>query len=185
MILLRRNQIQQMLDGKIIIRTMGNNVISISGEIIWVMVSTSVVRNSHGKALYFISQLQNISAQKKAEEQLRYMAYHDSLTGLANRNKLEEYIQQALGIARRHQRGFALLFMDLDHFKNINDTIGHDAGDLLLQIVAERLKSIVRSTDIVARLGGDEFIVVVTDVVKAEVGALVAQKILSNLLNPL
>ena len=72
------------------------------------------------------------------------MAYHDPLTGLANRNKLEQFISHLLASARRHQQNFALLFLDLDRFKNINDTIGHEAGDLLLQIVAERLRGAVR-----------------------------------------
>jgi diguanylate cyclase (GGDEF)-like protein/PAS domain S-box-containing protein len=156
-----------------------------NGDIIWVMVSTSLAYNTEGKALYFISQIQNISAEKKAEEQLRQMAYHDPLTGLANRNKLEHYIQQLLFSSRRLQTNFALIFLDLDNFKNINDTIGHDAGDLLLQVVSERLKMTVRNTDIVARLGGDEFVLVITHVKKVDSVARIAQQILHNMLKPI
>ncbi|TAK71729.1 MAG: EAL domain-containing protein [Gammaproteobacteria bacterium] len=153
-----------------------------NGDAIWIILRLSLVRDNQDKPVNFIVQIQNITLQKKAEERLRHMAYHDPLTGLANRNKLEQFISHILASARRHQQGFALLFLDLDSFKNINDTIGHDAGDLLLQVIAERLHNSVRSTDMVARLGGDEFVLVITDVKKTEVVALIAQKILDNIL---
>jgi diguanylate cyclase (GGDEF)-like protein len=110
------------------------------------------------------------------------MAYHDPLTGLANRNKLEQFVSQILAQSRRHQESFALMFIDLDRFKNINDTIGHEAGDLLLQIIADRLKGAIRNTDLVARLGGDEFVIVVTDVHKSESVAVIAHKILESVM---
>jgi len=110
------------------------------------------------------------------------MAYHDPLTGLANRNKLEQFVNHLLASSRRHQQNFAIMFLDLDRFKNINDTIGHEAGDALLQIIAERLRSTVRNTDMVARLGGDEFVLVITDVKRTESVALIAQKILDTVL---
>lgn len=155
-----------------------------NGETIWIMASLSLIYEKKNKpdSGYYILQVQNISLQKKAEERLRHMAYHDPLTGLANRNKLEQFIAHSLAVARRHQYGFGLLFLDLDRFKNINDTIGHEAGDTLLQIVAERLRSAVRNTDMVARLGGDEFVLLITDVKKTESVAIIAQKILENIL---
>ena len=153
-----------------------------NGDLVWVMTTLSYVKNGSSNSSYFIVQLQDITQQKKAEERLQHMAYHDSLTGVANRNKLEQFINHTLAAARRHQQGFALLFLDLDRFKNINDTIGHEAGDLLLQIVAERLKSAIRNTDLIARLGGDEFVLVITDVKKTEAVALIAQKILESVL---
>lgn len=151
-------------------------------EMLWIMATFSLISNHLGKPLSIVAQIQNITLQKKAEERLRHMAYHDPLTGLANRNKLEQFINHMLASSRRHQQSFALLFLDLDRFKNINDTIGHEAGDSLLQIVAERLQSTVRNTDLVARLGGDEFVLVITDVKKTESVALIAQKILDTVL---
>jgi diguanylate cyclase (GGDEF)-like protein/PAS domain S-box-containing protein len=152
------------------------------GDIIWAMSTVSLIQDVHGKPLYFLMQAHNITMQKMAEERLRHMAYHDPLTGLANRNKLEQFINQILASARRHQQSFALVFLDLDRFKNINDTIGHDAGDLLLQVVADRLRAAVRNTDMVARLGGDEFVLLITDVKRAESVALIAQKVLESVL---
>ncbi len=151
-----------------------------NGEAVWVTYLLTLIRNDKNQPAYFILQIQNITMQKKAEERLRHMAYHDHLTGLANRNKLEQCISHILATARRHKQSFALLFLDLDRFKNINDTVGHDAGDLLLQVIAERLKNSVRETDMVARLGGDEFVLLITDVKKTESVALIAQKILDS-----
>lgn len=152
------------------------------GENVWVIITIALIRDNKFRPSYFVIQVQNITSQKKAEEKLRHMAYHDPLTGLANRNKLEQFVSHILASSRRHQQNFALLFLDLDRFKNINDTIGHEAGDALLQIIAERLRSTVRTTDLVARLGGDEFVLVITDVKRTESVALIAQKILDTVL---
>ncbi len=151
-----------------------------NNETLWIMSTLSLMFNSKDKPDHYILQIQNITQQKKAEERLHHMAYHDALTGVANRNKLDQFVSHILASSRRHQQEFALLFLDLDRFKNINDTIGHEAGDMLLQIIAERLMSTVRNTDLVARLGGDEFILVITDVKKTEAVALIAQKILET-----
>lgn len=153
-----------------------------NGEYLWILSTLSIIRDKSENPLYFIVQIQNITPQKKAEERLRHMAYHDPLTGLANRNKLEQFVHHILASSRRHQQSFSLLFLDLDRFKNINDTIGHEAGDALLQVIAERLRSAVRNTDLVARLGGDEFVLVITDVKRTESVALIAQKILESVL---
>jgi len=174
--------IQQLIDKKLQIFQTEQQCFKKNGETAWMMSTYSLIRNSEDKPHHFLMQAQDITLQKKAEERLKHMAYHDPLTGLANRNKLEQFINHILASARRHQMGFALLFLDLDHFKNVNDTIGHEAGDLLLQIVAERLRGTIRSTDMVARLGGDEFVLLVTDVVKTESVALIAQKILESML---
>lgn len=174
--------IQQLIDKKIKSFQIEQQGYRKNGEIIWILYVFSLIRNKEDIPNYFIIQVQDISLQKKAEDRLRHMAYHDALTGLANRNKLEQFISQTLASARRHQTSFALLFLDLDRFKNINDTIGHDAGDLLLQIIAERLRNAVRSVDMVARLGGDEFVLLVNDVKKSENVAAIAQKILENVL---
>lgn len=177
--------IRDMLEGKIGLFQNEQRLYDKMKQIIWVTMSATLVRDDFNQPLYFIMQFQNITSEKKAKDQLQKMAYHDPLTGLANRNKLEEQIKNILANAQRRQLKFVLILLDLDHFKNINDTIGHDAGDCLLQIVAERLKNTVRETDLITRLGGDEFVLVITDISKIDEVIVVAQKILANLLQPI
>src|SRR3990167_2329574 len=174
--------IQNLMDHKIKFYQSEQQCFRKNGDVLWVVTILSLIRDINDNPLYFIVQVQNITLQKKAEERLRHMAYHDPLTSLANRNQLEQFITHILATARRHQQEFALMFLDMDRFKNINDTIGHEAGDMLLQVVAERLRGAVRTTDLVARLGGDEFVLVITDVKQAESVALIAQKILDSVL---
>ncbi|MEO8402840.1 MAG: EAL domain-containing protein [Gammaproteobacteria bacterium] len=156
-----------------------------SGQIIWGSLSLSLITDNLGEPLYFIAQMQNITAEKQAEEQLRHLAYHDALTGLYNRNRLEEQMQEVLTAAQRYEDGFAFIFLDLDRFKNINDTLGHDVGDILLQIVAQRLKNTVRNTDSIARIGGDEFVIIITNLNKVDKIANIVRKILASLLQPI
>jgi diguanylate cyclase (GGDEF)-like protein/PAS domain S-box-containing protein len=177
-----QNQIQQLIDNQMKLYQSEHQCYRKDNESIWVSTMISMVHDQEMKPSYFVVQVQNITMQKKAEERLRHMAYHDPLTGLANRNKLEQFLNQILAQSRRHQESFALMFIDLDRFKNINDTIGHEAGDLLLQIIADRLKGAIRNTDLVARLGGDEFVIVVTDVHKSESVAVIAHKILESVM---
>lgn len=177
-----QDHIQKLLTDKIKVYQSEQQCFRRNGDTLWIMSTLSLIRDNQGKPIQFIVGIQNITSQKNAEERLRHMAYHDPLTGLANRNKLEQFISHMLASARRHQQEFALLFLDLDRLKTINDTIGHEAGDILLQIIAERLRNIVRSTDMVSRVGGDEFVVLVTDVKKSESVALIAQKILENVM---
>lgn len=125
-----------------------------------------------------------VQERVRSEERIQYMAYHDGLTTLPNRTLFSKMLNHGLGQAKRHNSGLAVLFIDLDRFKNINDTLGHDAGDLLLQEVGTRLKQCVRDSDIVARLGGDEFVILLESVDdKKHIGS-VANKILSSLLKP-
>ena len=133
----------------------------------------------------FVAMVQDISERKQSEERLSFMANFDSLTGLSNRVLLGEKLQQALLEAKRHQRRVAVLFLDLDRFKNVNDSLGHEAGDALLKVVADRLQATVRHGDTVARLGGDEFVVVLADVAHIDDIARVARKILQHLGEPL
>jgi diguanylate cyclase (GGDEF)-like protein/PAS domain S-box-containing protein len=118
---------------------------------------------------------------KRSEDQLRYLAYHDPLTGLANRKQFHERLSQSLEWARKNEQGIALMYLDLDGFKQVNDILGHDIGDQLLKVVAQRLLGNLRSTDIVSRLGGDEFTVILSDIPKTEYAAKVAEKILEAL----
>ncbi len=99
----------------------------------------------------------------RADERIEYLASHDSLTNLPNRETFNDLLHYAIESARRHQRRFAVLFIDLDRFKIINDSLGHDAGDILLVEVGDRLRQSLRSSDVVARLGGDEFVVILEE----------------------
>jgi diguanylate cyclase (GGDEF)-like protein len=117
-------------------------------------------------------------------EQVEYLAYHDGLTGLPNRSLFSKLLAEGIRQARRDQRQLAVMFMDLDRFKQINDTLGHEAGDQLLCEVAKRLRSCVRESDTVARLGGDEFVVILTRIERDEDAAVVAQKVLAALGRP-
>jgi diguanylate cyclase (GGDEF)-like protein/PAS domain S-box-containing protein len=135
-----------------------------AGGIIWAAFSTSVVRDSDGRSLYRIAQMQDITERKRFEGQLRHLADHDPLTGLFNRRRLEEELAREIATAKRYGTGGAVLALDLDNFKYVNDTIGHSAGDELIATVAHILRGHLRRTDALARLGGDEFAIVLPHV---------------------
>jgi len=122
--------------------------------------------------------------RKQAEEALKQLAHNDILTGLPNRILFYDRMEQALALAHRHEEKFAVLFLDLDHFKEINDTLGHDMGDVLLKMAADRLLGCVRATDTVARMGGDEFTVILTETKVPDNVELVANNILKALSDP-
>lgn len=177
--------VRQLLAGEIISYHMEKRYIHKNGSIIWILLSASLIHNPENKPLYFIAQIQNIDAQKKAEQELKYIAYHDMLTGLANRKQLDASFALALAYAKRHQTQIAIMFLDLDYFKEINDTLGHDVGDLLLIKIGARLKKTIRSTDIVARQGGDEFIIALTELSSPVQVTEVAKKILAQIAKPI
>jgi diguanylate cyclase (GGDEF)-like protein/PAS domain S-box-containing protein len=147
-------------------------------------ISISAVRDIEGNTTHYIASFTDITARKRAEAQISQLAYHDALTGLLNRFSLQGQLEQAMAMARRDQHELAVMFLDLDRFKAINDTMGHAVGDSLLNITAHRLNDSVRDSDIVARLGGDEFVVVLTEVDDAAAAAHVADKILHALAQP-
>ena len=134
-----------------------------------VMLSLSPIRDLQGNVIGISSVGHDISEQVRLEEQVKEMAFHDPLTKLANRRLLDNRISLALAVNRRSRSHSALLFIDLDNFKPLNDSHGHEAGDLLLIEVAQRLKSCVREVDTIARIGGDEFVVLLTEL-EAEEG---------------
>ncbi len=156
----------------------------IIGKVVWVLLSASLVRTATGEPQYFIIQIQDISDRKAAEQQLVYIANHDPLTGLLNRLQFHDRFTQTLSAVQRHDAKLALMFLDLDRFKLINDTLGHRIGDLLLQAVSERLKRSIRTNDILARLGGDEFIILLTDICRIEDVARIAQNTIDMLSKP-
>ena len=133
------------------------------GHYIWALLSVSLVRDEAGAPLYFVSQIQDISEQKQTAERLTELTLHDALTGLANRVLFADRLGHAVERSRQPAERIAVLFIDLDRFKSVNDNFGHAAGDELLRQAADRMRSAVRPADTVARLGGDEFTVLCED----------------------
>jgi diguanylate cyclase (GGDEF)-like protein/PAS domain S-box-containing protein len=153
-----------------------------TGREFWLLLSAQPIR--YGGTVALLVALANIDERKRMQEDMRRKAMQDQLTGLPNRTMFLESLERAVRKGRRRQDRFSVLFVDLDHFKEVNDTLGHAAGDQLLQAVAERLKSAVRQSDLVARMGGDEFVVLVEDHRGPEEVMIVAQKILTLLERP-
>lgn len=135
-----------------------------SGEIYPEWLCINVVRDSQGNVINYVSSFSDITQRKEAERRIEFLAHHDMLTGLPNRALFADRLEQALLNAERNDHQVGLLFLDLDKFKSINDTLGHLAGDQLLQSVATRLTACVRETDTVCRQGGDEFLVLLSEV---------------------
>jgi len=129
------------------------------GEVFPKWLNIKVVKDTMGLTTHYVGTFMDVTHRKAAEDQIRRLAFYDALTGLPNRRLLMDRLQQAIASATRSRQGGAILFIDLDHFKTLNDTMGHDKGDLLLQQVSNRLTDAVRGEDTVARLGGDEFVV--------------------------
>jgi diguanylate cyclase (GGDEF)-like protein/PAS domain S-box-containing protein len=129
--------------------------------------------------------VRDIRDRKQAEERIQFLARHDALTGLPNRFALQERLEQVLATARRQRRHAATLFIDLDHFKTVNDSLGHHLGDVLLKTVALRIQALLRAADVVARLGGDEFLVVLGDLADENDAVPVAEKLLASVSEPI
>jgi len=155
-----------------------------SGHKIWISISGEPVFDTAGTFKGYRGVGKDITERKLDEERIQFLANHDALTALPNRAMFTEVLNIAIQNARRYRRHFAVLFIDLDRFKNINDTLGHEVGDKLLQEMATRLSRTVRASDVVARLGGDEFVVLVQEVAEAKQVAAVARKILAALVQP-
>lgn len=135
----------------------------------------SSVKDLDGKVIQYFSVIMDITEKKRAEERIQYLAQYDQLTKLPNRSLFHDRLQHAIDRATRNKNKIGLMFIDLDGFKNVNDTLGHQAGDELLQIIAERLTNIIRTEDTVARFGGDEFTVILEELQHSD-GAIVAAK---------
>jgi diguanylate cyclase (GGDEF)-like protein/PAS domain S-box-containing protein len=153
-------------------------------ELFWEHATIAPIWNAHGELTNFIAIKEDITERKMLQEKLNHMAHHDELTGLPNRALFFDRIGQVLAHAKRNDAGFALMFVDLDGFKDINDTHGHDIGDLLLQETARRLEGCIRDSDTVARMGGDEFAVMLLDVAAPGHIHQVADKMLALLAAP-
>ena len=156
-----------------------------SGKKIWISISGEPVFDSSGTFKGYRGVGKDITERKLDEEHIHFLANHDALTSLPNRAMFADVLSLAIQNARRYARSFAVLFIDLDRFKNINDTLGHDSGDKLLLEMGKRLSQTMRTSDFVARLGGDEFVILVQEITEAKQVASVARKVLSALVQPL
>lgn len=155
-----------------------------NGSRYWELMSISPVLGPDGAITHYVAVKEDISDRKDYEAQLEYLSTHDELTGLANRALLSDRLEQSIHYAQRSERQVAVLLLDLDRFKFINDSLGHDFGDRLLCEVARRLAESVREADTVARLGGDEFVLLLTELAGTKHAGLVANKILGQLAAP-
>jgi diguanylate cyclase (GGDEF)-like protein/PAS domain S-box-containing protein len=154
------------------------------GSPVWVGLTIAAKRDRDGRHVADISIIEDISVRKSAEDRVHYLATHDGLTGLPNRAMFGEILKLGVESAKRHGRQLAVLFIDLDRFKIINDSLGHEAGDVLLREIASRLRQCLRASDLVARLSGDEFVVLMQDVSDVSQVATVARSINSALMKP-
>ena len=154
------------------------------GRRIDVSITQSPIKDAGGRVIGVSLIFRDITERKQAEEKIRQLAHYDNLTGLPNRALFYDRLGQAIGRARRERHELALLFLDLDDFKAVNDTLGHDAGDELLKAVAERVRQLLRESDTAARIGGDEFTVILPVIRSREDAARVAGKIIEALSAP-
>jgi diguanylate cyclase (GGDEF)-like protein/PAS domain S-box-containing protein len=178
-------KITQLIKGEIAQFSLEKRFVHKNGNLVWVLSNVSLLRNDKAEPINLIAQIQDVTGRKQAENMLNYQAYHDSLTGLNNRMQLEHDINRLIAVSERNKRGFVIFFMDIDNFKQINDKLGHDAGDRLLVAVAERLKSSTRKYDIVGRYGGDEFVLVLTELNNHEMAAIFAERIMTVMKKPI
>lgn len=155
-----------------------------NNEIYWISSSASPVCDEHGQFSGYRGVTSDITKRKMSELQIEFLAYHDPLTALPNRIMLQDRFEQFKSYAITKKVKLALLFLDLDHFKKINDSSGHDIGDAMLKDVARRLEECVRKIDSVARIGGDEFLILIPDLTKTEDVVQVVEKIIENLQKP-
>lgn len=176
---------KKLIAGKIRSHHIEKRYIRKDGTLIWVQLTASILRDSAtNKPLYFIAQVEDITERKEVEDKIRQLAYYDSLTNLPNRRLLLDRLIQAIDTAKRHHRILAVLFIDLDNFKGVNDTLGHDVGDELLKSFAVRLGSELRSIDTVARISGDEFVIILNEIPGRNDVRMVAEKIIEHMKKP-
>ncbi|MEW5904042.1 MAG: diguanylate cyclase [Pseudomonadota bacterium] len=155
-----------------------------SGEIYPEWLSIAAVKNTRGEVINYISSFSDITKRKEAEKRIEFLAHHDSLTKLPNRTLFGDRLRRALLLAERNRNKVGLMFLDLDKFKEINDTLGHVAGDRLLQSVADRLRECVRASDTICRQGGDEFLILLEGLASEQDVVAIAHKIMEAMSRP-
>jgi diguanylate cyclase (GGDEF)-like protein/PAS domain S-box-containing protein len=168
--------VQRMLSGEITSYEVEKRYLHKSGATVWIMLTASLVKNPEGVPLYFVSQIQDISARKAAEEALLRLAVRDELTGLFNRREMNRLLQEEILRSQRHNRPLSLLMVDIDLFKRVNDTYGHQTGDRALQQVAKAVLDSVRTLDRAARYGGEELAIILPETSETE-ALVVAERI--------
>lgn len=156
-----------------------------SGEVYWSIASISPLHSDNGEITHFIANFEDINERKNAESTIERLAYYDPLTDLPNRRMLQDRLEQGLKRSRRQATGAALIYLDLDRFKHINDSLGHPAGDKLLREMANRFTEVLRDDDIVCRLGGDEFAIILHDIHHDQDAVPVAQKLITVAAEPM
>ena len=152
---------------------------------VWIQLLASALHDRNGELLGYLGAISDISELKAAQIQMENLAFYDPLTGLANRRLFKNRLEKAVKSVLRSGSSMALMFLDMDQFKRINDTLGHDAGDILLKEVAHRLSATVRENDTVSRIGGDEFTILLTDVHHTSDVLIVAEKLLHAMARPI
>jgi diguanylate cyclase (GGDEF)-like protein len=152
---------------------------------LWLLLSFEPERGPNGQVRGVLTTFSDVSERKRSQEQIRHLAYHDSLTGLPNRELFLDRLSVALAHAQRHKTGLAIAFIDLDHFKVINDSLGHTVGDQLLRSIGERVRACLRVEDTVARLGGDEFTALLVGVAEPALASRIASKLQRAIKQPL
>lgn len=155
-----------------------------NGEVFPEWLCISAVEDSNGKVVNYVAVFSDITDRKSAEDQLRRLAHYDALTGVANRSSLNKRLESLLITAKKYNQQLAVLFLDLDRFKQINDSLGHNIGDLLLKEVSLRLRELIRNKDLIARLGGDEFVIVLPNLKHPKEAVYAAEKIIKALTIP-
>ncbi len=155
-----------------------------SGEIYPEWISITRVRNEEDRTTHYIGLFSDITERKDAEARIRHLAHHDPLTGLPNRTLLQDRLEQAMRLSRYSGLPTAVMFIDLDRFKGINDTLGHEAGDSLLVEIAHRCQDVLRDNETIARQGGDEFVVVLPEISHSQHAVRVARELLATIVQP-
>ena len=148
------------------------------------LLNARQVERAMGKERIILLAIEDITERKKYEEKIQQMAFHDSLTGLPNRKLFSDRLGLVLAQAKRNKKKVGIVMLDLDNFKDVNDTLGHDVGDILLKAVAKRLSGTLRKSDTVARFGGDEFVLIFPDMEVIETAIQVVQKIIDRFHKP-